>query len=186
MLFEKILQTPELLRITASYCSENDMEVCLCPSLKDENIIILKIDDYYSTHNGMNSPPPSIDCLIIVKCEQEECYNIFLVELKDISSPKYFETDNVKKKFETTVDDFLKNRFKDIFENEKYCQFKCLFITDPYKCARNNMSQEEYLELIRAKGLKLDYFLSIAEPFEFGNQAAMITPALPTPTISSC
>lgn len=185
MLFDNILRNEALLNINVIHCSENDIEVCLCPNINSDNVMILKIDDFYSTKNKMRNPPPSIDCLILIKCEKKDCYNIYLVELKDICSQNHFDIKNIEAKFKTTIDDFLGKRFESIFANEKYCHFECFFITDPYKCLRQEMSQEEYLEHIHAKGLKLDYFLSM-EPLEYQGKISIINPMLPSPMISSC
>lgn len=186
MLFKKILENESLKHLINSVCSENNIEVCFSEYLQknSDNVIILKIDDYYSTKNGMHNPPPAIDCLILVKCETTECYNIYLVELKNIKKAQYFDINNIVSKFETTINDFLLNRFKDLFIDEKYCNFKCYFVTDPHKCS-GKMTQEEYLEHINSKGLKLDYFLSM-DYLIFKNKISIIEPILPTPMIQEC
>ena len=180
-MFEKIYSNQELFQIITSYCEENGLEVCLSPTLDDENILILKADEFYSSKN-IHNPPPAVDCIILVKC-QKECYDIYLVELKNIKSPKGFDKENIVLKFKNVITDFLENRFKDIFLNENYCNFNCYFITNLYRC--ENMSQEEFDKKIKSQNLKLDYFNSI-KPFKFKNKIAFIKPIIPNPTIKEC
>jgi len=56
--------------------------------LHEDKFIVLKIDSYYNSL-GLPKPPPSVDCLIIVKCDTNICYDFYLVELKNIGSPKH-------------------------------------------------------------------------------------------------
>ena len=184
-MFSKIQQNSELFSIITSYCDENNIEVCLSPELdenSDDKLLILKADDYYSSKN-MHNPPPAIDCIILVKCDNCNGYDIHLVELRDIKSPSGFDKENIKSKFKTVINDFLQNRFKDIFLNENYCHFNCYFVSNPYKC--QNLTQEEYDKKIRDEGLKLDYFNSI-KPFKFQGKISLIQPILPNPMISEC
>jgi len=184
-MFREIEQNSELFPIITSYCEENNIEVCLSQSL-DENshdkLLILKADAYYSSQN-MNNPPPAIDCIILVKCDTCDGYDIHLVELRNIKSPKGFNKENIKAKFTTVLDDFLTQRFKDIFLNEKYCNFNCYFVSDPY--SYGNMTQKEYDKKIHTQELKLDYFNSI-KPFRFQGKVSLIQPKLPNPMISEC
>jgi hypothetical protein len=184
-MFKKIEQNIKLHSILTSYCAENGVEVSLSPELddnSDEKLLILKADDYYSSQI-MHNPPPAIDCIILVKCDSCDGYDIYLVELKDIKSPSGFNKENIKSKFQTVIDDFLQNRFKDIFINEKYCNFNCYFVTNPYRC--KSLTQEEYSKKIRDEGLKLDYFNSI-KPFRFQGKISFIQPILPNPMIKEC
>jgi len=183
--FKEIYQNEELISIIVSYCEENNIEICLSRTLNensDDNLLILKIDNFFNSQK-MHNPPPSVDCLILVKCDECVGYDIYLVELKDINSAKKFDKNNIIAKFKTTIDDFLTTRFKEIFEKENYCNFKCYFVSDPYNCS--NLTQEEYDKKIRVEGLKLDYFNNI-KPFKFQDKIAMIEPRLPNPMIDVC
>jgi len=184
-MFKKIYQNPKLYSIISSYCEENNVEVCLSKDLdinSDDKLIILKPDEHYSSKN-MPKPPPSIDCLILVKCDNCKGYDIHLVELKDIKSQSGFDKENIISKFKTVINDFLQNEFKNIFLEENYCNFNCWFVSNPYGC--RNMSQEEYDKKIHDEELKLDYFNSI-KPFKFKNKISLIKPILPNPMISEC
>lgn len=184
-MFSKIQNDPALFSIISSYCDENNIEICLSEKLdenSDDKLLILKIDDFYSSKN-MPKPPPSVDCLILVKCDSSKCYDIYLVELKNIKSQGGFDRDNIVAKFKTTIDKFLNDEFKDIFLAEKYCNFNCYFVTNPYGC--KNISQEEYDRKIHDEGLKLDFFNSI-KPFKFKDKYSLIQPKLPNPMIDEC
>ena len=184
-MFRKIQTNPKLMAIISSYCDENGIEACLSKELdenSDDKLIILKPDEYYSTKN-MPIPPPAVDCIILVKCDLEECYDIHLIELKNIKSKDGFDKNNIVQKFKTVIEEFLNSEFGDIFLKEKYCNFNCYFVANPYSC--KNMSDDEYNKKIHNEGLKLDYFNSI-KPFRFQDKYSLIQPKLPNPMISEC
>jgi len=184
-MFDEIYRNKELHSIITSYCEENGIEVCLSEGLNDnfdDKLLILKMDAFYHSRK-MPNPPPSVDCLILVKCDSNECYDLHLVELRNINSPSGFNKENIKAKFETVINDFLQVRFKNIFLKENYCNFNCYFVSDPYRCG--NMTPEEYDEKIHTQELKLDYFNSI-KPFKFKGKISFIKPILPNPMISEC
>jgi len=184
-MFKKIYNNPELYSIISAYCDENNIEVCLSKELdtnSDEKLIILKPDSFYNSKN-MHNPPPALDCIILVKCDECEGYDIHLVELRDIKSPSGFNKENIVSKFKTVINDFLQDKFGDIFLEENYCNFNCWFVSNPYGCS--NISQEEYNKKIHDEELKLDYFNSI-KPFKFKNKISLIHPKLPNPMISEC
>ncbi len=184
-MFSKIYNDEDLYPIISNYCNENNIEICLSESLQDnadDQLIILKVDEYYSSKK-MHNPPPAVDCIILVKCDKKPCYDLYLIELKSINSPSGFNKENIAQKFKTIIDDFLGNKFSHIFSNEEYCNFNCYFVSDPYRC--NNLNQDEYDKKIHSEGLKLDYFNSI-KPFRFKNKVSFIQSKLPNPMISKC
>jgi len=184
-MFRKIHENIELSSIISQCCSENNIEVCLSEGLEncsDDRLLILKPDNYYSSRN-MQNPPPAIDCIILVKCSSNESYNIYLIELKDIKSPQGFNKANIVAKFRTVINDFLSDKFKDIFLKESYCDFNCYFISNPY--GFKDMTQTEYDKKIHDEGLKLDYFNSI-KPFKFNGKVSLIQSRLPSPMVSEC
>lgn len=184
-MFTKILNNKDLFSIVTSYCDENNIEVGLSQFLydnSDDRLLILKPDNYYSTKN-MPKPLPSIDCIILVKCDKTECYDIHLIELKNIKSPNGFDKKQIVSKFKTVIEHFLQDEFKNIFMNENYCNFNCYFVSNPYGC--NNMTQSEYDKKIHDEGLKLEYF-NLIKPFRFMNKVSFIKPKLPNPMIAEC
>lgn len=181
-MFDAIYDNQDLLTIIRNECCENGYKVSIAEELHDSNsVLILKIDAYFNSVN-IHNPPPSVDCLIIVKCATNDCYSIHLAELRNISSPNGFNKENIVSKFQTTIDTFLKDKFATIFSNQTYCSFKCYFVTNPYNFQGN---QSDYDEHINANGLKLDFFSGI-EPFELWGKYALIEPKLPNPAIVPC
>ena len=184
-MFSKIYNNEELFSIMSNFCNENNIEICLSEGLQDhadDQLIILKADEYYSSKN-MHNPPPAVDCIILVKCNKTPCYDLYLIELKDIKSPQNFNKENIVQKFKTIINDFLGKKFSYIFSNEKYCNFNCYFVSNPYGC--NSLSQDQYDKKIRTESLKLDYFNSI-KPFRFKDKVSLIQAKLPNPMISEC
>ena len=74
----------------------------------------------------MPSPdtPKSPDCLIVQKCANEQ-YKIYVVELRNVKSQKnkYIDRSGIRAKFETCLLDFMSDRFRPYFYDERY-QFK--------------------------------------------------------------
>jgi len=117
-MFENILSNSDLFALCRATCEENEARVAFEEKLREDNYIVLKIDAYYNSLR-IHNPPPAIDCLIIVNCETNDCYDFYLVELRDIKSSKGFDLEKIKQKFATTINDFLGGEFKAIFE--AYC-----------------------------------------------------------------
>jgi len=183
-MFDEILQNEDLSDLRRELCDENDVCVEISETLSEEQYIILQIDAYYHSAR-MHCPPPSIDCLIIVKCDKNQCYDFYLVELKNINSPKRFDIKNIVGKFETTLNDFLGEKFADIFQ--KYCinKLKMYFVSDACRIKRNqaNITESEYKKKIL--NTKLDALQSL-KPFQFRNKIATIEAKLPNPMVEPC
>lgn len=98
-----------------------------------------------------------------------------------------FDLNNIIKKFETTIYDFLSNRFSYIFD--KYCinSLYLYFVSDAYRIKKSDpdITEEEYNKKMKIKGLKIESFLSI-KPFGFKGKKAVINPLLPNPMINEC
>lgn len=183
-MFEEILNDPDLFSLYREICEENDICITFSEKLVEDNYLILQLDAYYHS-SRMHNPPPSIDCLIIVKCDTNACYNLYLVELKDIKSPKGFQIENIKQKFRTVIDDFLSLRFAYIFLNPDYCinEFKLYFVSDACRLKQLNMTEEQYRKKLLTTKYKV---FSMLKPFSFRNKKALIEPLLPNPLITNC
>ena len=90
--------------------------------------------------------------------------------LKNIESGQGFNVDNMKEKFETTLFDFIKKRFKNQLDIH-YSEIKLFFVS----------KQEIYK---RDLGLKMDVLINIK--FKYNDRVLMIRPEMPTPTIKNC
>jgi len=149
-------------------CCENNVCVTLDESYSSEDYVIIKVDEYYNSL-GMEKTPPSVDCLIVRKCDPNG-YGLTLVELKDISSGRGFSFDNLKGKFETTLNDFIKRKFRERLDTY-YWDIQLFFVSN----------QELYK---RDLGLKLEALMNVK--FEFNERKLMIQPRMPHPTIKKC
>ncbi|MDM8521956.1 hypothetical protein QUF80_01155 [Desulfococcaceae bacterium HSG8] len=185
-MLDEILQDTELFALCRGECFENDICIEFDELLAEDRFLILKTDAYYSS-SRMHNPPPSLDCLIVVECETTPCYDFYLIEMKDISSPSGFEIENIRQKFATVIEDFLKNRFGHIFSNPTYClnKFRLYFVSDACRIKKKfrGITQEAYRKKIL--GTKYEAFLSL-KPFEFRGKKALIDPRLPNPMVEVC
>jgi hypothetical protein len=187
-MFDAILSHPDLWSLCRSSCFENqigiDFSEKLTESLENgrfEQIMILKIDAYYHP-SKMAKPPPSIDCLIIVKCVNA-CYEFYLVELRNVVSPKGLKKAEMNEKFRTTIEDFLTNRFQQIFMDKNYCinKFELYCVTDAYRL--KNLKKEQYQKRISVLEKEL---LLLQNIFTFRDKKATIKLKLPNPVIKEC
>jgi len=165
-MFKTILSNLDLSSLYQRICEENNACVKFSKQLAEDNYIILKVDAYYNSLR-IHKPPPSIDCLILVKCDTNECYDFYLLELKDIKSSKGFNIENIQQKFATTIDDFLNDKFKDIFD--AYCinDFKLYLVL-------GEKFSEKYEKKMGSLQLKLFAFKESS--YRFRNKIAVINP----------
>lgn len=149
-------------------CCENEICVTFDNSVLPSSYAIIKVDQYYNSLN-IKKTPASIDCLIVRKCLKTG-YGLTLVELKKIETGKGFQIENMREKFETTLYDFIKKKFKNPLDID-YSEIKLFFVS----------RQEIYK---RDLGLKMDVLINTK--FKFNDRTLMITARMPTPTIKNC
>ncbi|MBW1616889.1 MAG: hypothetical protein JRJ49_10240 [Deltaproteobacteria bacterium] len=185
-MIDKIINNSELFYYIRDYCEETDVSAEIDEKISEEDYIVLKIDKYYASLN-LEKTPPSPDCLIIVKCKENNLYDLYLVELKNIKSPKYFEVKNIEDKFKTAVEDFMSVKFADIFLNKSYKinKFRIYFVTDAYRIKKSNpeITEEDYRKQIKNTKLKLFEKLT---PIGFRGKNTFIDPRLPNHKIKYC
>lgn len=167
-MIKKIKAHKILSKYVEDTCCENDVCVTFENDILPSSYSIIKVDKFYNSLN-IERRPASVDCLIIRKCITIG-YGLTLVELKKIGSSKGFEVKNIKEKFETTLTDFIKVRFK-IPLNIDYSEVKLYFVTN----------KELYH---RDLGLKMEVLINLR--FKFNNKNLMIIPRMPNPTIKNC
>lgn len=149
-------------------CSENGVCVTFDKSISSDSFVIIKVDKFYNDLHLKNTPA-SIDCLIIRECIKSG-YGLTLVELKNIETGSSFEIGNMIEKFETTLNDFIKIRFKKLLDIN-YSEVKLFFV-----------SKQEIHK--RDLGLKMEILIN--KKFKFNGKKYMITPYMPSPTIKNC
>ena len=169
MLLERIRKDTTLAKYLSSDCEEEGVCVVFDEKVANDSYVIIKVDQYYNAE--VVNPPPSPDCLIIQQCVEEvETYALTIVELKSISSSRNFTVDNMTGKFETCLNDFIKNRFKHYF-NRDYVRVRLLFVSRIEKYKRD-------------AGLRMRILTN--KRFVFRGKSRLIESRMPTPTIKPC
>lgn len=177
-LLEKIKSNATLSKYLCDQCSENGISLQISNTITEDDFLIIKVDDYYNAE--VHPSPASPDCLIVQKCADGR-YLIYIVELKDIIDQHGFTLDNMKEKYNTCLDDFMGNRFGDVFHDYNFIikTIKLYFITDPYGFKEKPDKQ------LNMRGHKLDSLMAIRIPKYF-NLHLYIEHRLPNPTILPC
>ena len=168
MMIEKVKAHKILSQYIEDTCCENEIGVTFESNILPTSYAILKVDKFYNSLN-IEFRPASVDCLIIRKCIKTG-YGITLVELKKIENSKGFTVENIKEKFQTTLFDFIKTKFKNPLDVD-YSEIKLFFVSN----------KEIYK---RDLGLKMEVLMNVR--FKFNGKNRMITPQMPTPTIKNC
>lgn len=184
-MFHKIEQHPDLYGLQRGSCSENGYCVTLCEALLDNGepndaiVKILKVDAFYNTCR-MHEPPPSIDCLIIVKEVGIHEYSFYLIELRNVSGSPLIKPRDIRRKFETTLQQFIQSDFSNVFDIQSITliNFKSWLVTDPFNLV--NVTQEQYEKKI--KGTIYDQYTSI-KPLRLKDKVCMIELILPNPML---
>lgn len=119
-LIDQIRSDEALKPFLADQCEENGLCVEFSTKISRRDYVIIKVDAFYNACNDYKSPetrlmnaPPSIDCLIVLSCNGNAKYRVLLVELKNTSrNPPQA---NMVSKFETTLKNFMSERFGNHF-----------------------------------------------------------------------
>ncbi|MDE7313274.1 MAG: hypothetical protein K2N87_16910 [Eubacterium sp.] len=146
-------------------------------NLTEEKYAVIKVDDFY---NGLHlsAVPKSIDFLAAVDCECD-AYLLYLLELKNVKNPKFLIIKDIHEKFQNTIDDFLTDRFGEIFLNDRYRykDIKLYLISDAYSLQGKYKNFEQY-KAVRDKidkrdSLKIDCSLG-GKIYKFKNKVVRI------------
>ncbi len=168
---EKIKNHTELKPFIRNKCEENKIEAKFDSKIDVENdVVIIKVDDYYNSLN-LKLTPAAADCLILLKCEELD-YNLTIVELKNIKHKKRFSYKNIIEKFRTTIDDFMKKKFSNLFWKE-YKEIKLIF------CSKIHIRK-------RDDSLKKTLFSKPKNFIYFNNRILTIEPAKSPYEIEKC
>ena len=153
-------------------CEDEGLCVDFEETIDRNTTLILKVDDFYNSLN-IAERPASIDCLIIQFCGENK-YKLSLVELKNVQRPHHIDSKNLRANFETTLYDFMSNRFRDYFYSEAF-DLKIELIL----CAGKLQTDNSF------RSYKLDFLLGI-KPFRFDGKLIGINGIPPIPIIRSC
>ena len=165
MLFRKIKEDAVLAKIICERCEDEGIGVEIDTRIASDDVLILKVDDFYNSLK-LEKTPPSPDCFIIFRC-QNGGYGLSVVELKNT---KEFELSNLIGKFETCFRDFMEIRFKNFF-------FRDYNRIDLYFVSKNEIYR-------RDEGLRMKFLMN--KKFEFRNKTYTIKARMPTPAVKPC
>lgn len=178
MLLDLLKNDLSINRYFCEHCAENSISVTIDSAIEEQDILIIKVDNYYN--HLVSNPGYSPDCLIIQRCGALN-YNLYIVELRNINSPDGFKVGEIVQKFINCLDDFMSQRFGVIFHNQLFNinQIDLLFITDPYHFLQTPEKQ------LKMEGHKLDVLMSQRIPKFFGKHL-YIKHKLPNPSVKKC
>ncbi len=155
MLLQKIKSDAILSQFIAKKCEENNIEVILDKKITEDQYLIIKVDDYYKSLK-IGDTPKTPDCLILQKCLESNLeYAITIVELKRRRKSSDFNINEVIEKFKTCLNDFMKIKFKDYF-NENYKRIDLYFITNKKTYGSNNIDTDLEMSLSMSERLKFN------------------------------
>ena len=168
-MIQKIKNCKELIPYLRNRIEDEGIEVGVDESLVPEELAIIKIDDYYNNlHLGF--PPKSIDFVVAVDCACE-WYALYLLELKNVNSPKKLSIKDIQDKFENTICDFMSQRFETIFmaSQYKYKDIKLYLVSDAYGLKGKYGTYAEYKK-IQEKRQKIQGRESLRVDFNLGSK----------------
>jgi hypothetical protein len=182
MMLCKINSTKELAKYFTKELLENGIGVIVNEDMPEDSYIAIDIDEYY--HRAAPPPTPAIADILLVaqKLSQREQHQIYIIEMKNISSPRRFTVKNIIDKFHTVIEDFMKIKYSEIFMDEKYKveKFRLFFISDAYQLKRKGWTEEQ----IRSFLLETKIMLFQTMPFfNFRNFKVKIEYQLPNPLL---
>lgn len=130
------------------YCrhdiSDEGVVVPVSETLGEESFVGVKVDDYYNDTIKDNNCPKSVDYVVAVDCSCDS-YKLYILELKG-GKRKNLKAKDIYEKFESTIQDFLEKRFKDIFCYDAY-KYKSveLYLVNPFPGGYEKY--EDYLKI---------------------------------------
>lgn len=176
-----------LKKYVVSKIEDNGLMIEVDTSLTEEEYASVKVDDYYNDLHMVNSPP-SVDYVVSVDCACGH-YRLYILELKK-TRDKNFTTKEIEQKFDTTINDFLGNRFQDIYCNDKY-QYDNIYLyivstAFMHMCKSENISKyREIDKILNKKGtVKMDCYLS-QKMYKFRGKVLRIEKEIPPNPIIS-
>lgn len=191
-MLNEIISDAVLHSLIRQTCDENEVFIDIDNSLlsggclSDDNIIIIKLDAYYNSKQ-MHNPPPSPNCLIVLRCK-DGTYNVYIIELRHCNGAKRVKLKDIRQKFETAIFDFVGSKYSHIFSHHKY-KIKSVFlwlVADPF--CTSGLSKDVFEK--KVKGTVYDTYLSM-RPLPVLGRLELILPKFPNqsdpyPKISPC
>lgn len=146
-MIQMIKQEARLKKYLYHEIEDAGISVAVDSKLSKDEYIGIKVDEYYM---GLHRKviPKAVDFIVAVDCECDY-YALYVLELKNVSSPS--NTKEIHEKFDTAINRFMSEEFKEIFLNDKvkYKEIFLYLVTKAYKKAVEMGSFEKYLELCK-------------------------------------
>lgn len=189
---QKIKNCKELIPYLKDVIEDEGIKVEIDNRIMREKLAIIKIDEYYNNLR-MGYPPKSIDFGVVVDCTCS-WYILYLLELKNVNSPKKLNVKDIQEKFDNTIYDFLSRRFEKIFLQEqcKYKDIKLFLVSDAYGLKGKYNTYEEYKKIQDRKqkiqsrdSLRVDFSLG-SKLFKFRGKIVRICYDIPPNPIIQC
>ena len=161
---------------------EEVLAVEISEELTEEDYVAIKVDDFYARTMPYQEPK-SVDFVVVVDCQCESFF-MYILEMKNVKSPKYLDFSSIQEKFDNTIRDFLSGVFSDIFLNDrfKYKGIKLYLVSDAYNQAGRFSTHSEYVrfrERINHRDtLGVDFALT-RKPFRFRGSICHIEYEIP-------
>ncbi len=145
---QQIKECKELIPYLKDIIEDEGIKVGISEKIGCGSIAIIKVDEYYA---GLHiaTPPKAVDFLVTVDCECAS-FVMYLLEFKNVNSPKFLKMKDIHEKFENTIDDFLSARFGYIFLNDRY-KYKNIFlylVSDAYGLCGKYNNFNEYRDIM--------------------------------------
>jgi len=174
---EELRNDPILRNFLCYECQENGIAIEVSDQVSADNLIIIRVDEFYNSLKMGNETPPSPDCLIVQYCRDNQ-YVIYVVELKNVGDLKNEPLNGIRSQFETCLLDFMSDRFRQYFYNPSYNfanSLNLLFISLPREAKSNS----------KDRTTRLDNLLAMS-PIPFANRKYVIKHKVPNPVIQPC
>lgn len=100
---QQIKSCKQLMPYLRETIEDEGIEVGISEHLILDKLAIVKVDDYYAGLH-LAAPPKAIDYLVVVDCECNS-FVMYLLELKNVNSPKFLDIKAIHEKFDNTISD---------------------------------------------------------------------------------
>ncbi len=181
-MISKIKNNPKLEDYLRDRIEDEGIEVSVDEKMQANEYVGIKVDDYY---NGLHeSVVPKATDFVVVVDNSCDSYSMYIIEMKNVNSPKHLVIKDIHEKFFTTIYDFLSERFKDIFLDDryKYKVIKLYLISDAYGVGGKYQTHAEYIHVLekvnKRDSLKVDRSLG-SKVYKFRNKYLQIEYDIP-------
>lgn len=179
-MIQTIKQHPKLKRFVHYDIEDAGFRVEVDFQLTDQDYIGIKIDDYYNSLKLSGETPKSVDFIVSVDCDCD-AYVLYVIEFKDTKS---YTGNEIWDKFNTTINRFMAEEFKDVFMNDKfkYKDIKLYLVTTANKTALKYSNYQQYITIhnkVHGKDTLMSDLMLSGKPFFFRGKYLYINREIP-------